>query len=146
MSSYRRLVVSALSIILIVASLIVPATVGAEPMDHAKDSMFVPVDQQEPLSITAGGLTLTVLPGALPKGGLVKMQVWTAQDGSFRLNLIPETDFAAPEKVMLAFASEISAFYYHDGATDIELVLTDIDGDGVAAEVWLEHFSRYSGW
>ncbi|MHB0859272.1 MAG: hypothetical protein ACYC5M_17110 [Anaerolineae bacterium] len=146
MTKHRRLIVSALSLVLIVSTLLLPAVVSAGPAAHAKDSVFVPADQQQPLSIEAGGFTLTVYPGALPEGGLVKMHVWTAEDGSFRLNLIPDQGFAAPETVMLDFGSEIDAFFYHDGPDRIELVPADLNSDGIAAEVWLEHFSRYSGW
>jgi len=105
--------------------------------------MFVPRNSTQDHTLTVGRVSVTVPAGALPQGGPVVLHVATDSEGRFRADFLPNYSFARP--VLMKFGAA-PFIYYHTGHDCIRIDTADIDGDGEGGEVWMGHFSRYSGW
>lgn len=139
----RRRLVTALSIALLVGVLAMPMAASAAKSSCTMGFMMVPARATQDYTLTVGDVSVTVPARALPKGGLVMIHLTTDADGRFRADFLPERKFAGP--VLIKFGSA-EVVYYHYRNTLQPIATSDIDSDGEVGEVWMDHFSRYSGW
>ncbi|OGO05340.1 MAG: hypothetical protein A2Y60_04110 [Chloroflexi bacterium RBG_13_54_9] len=139
----KRTFVSILLVLLVVSALVLPMTASAGRFTREQGFMRVPRGATEAYTLTVGEVSVTIPPGALPKGGPVILIVTTGPRGQFLANFGPSYRFQAP--VMMEFG-DAEVVYYHYGNAQIPLYTGDLDGDGDSGEIESEHFSRYSGW
>ena len=142
MRTNRRLV-TIVSAILLIAGLVLPMSASAGRYSHRIGFMFVPRNTTQDYTLTVGEVSVTIPAGALPHGGPVLVHVVTDSAGRFRADFLPDYTFAKP--VLMEFG-DAPFVYYHAGTDLIRIETSDVDGDGDVGEVWMGHFSRYSGW
>jgi len=139
----RRRLVMALSMALLVGILAMPMAASAGKSTRTMGFMMIPAGATQDYTLTVGDVSVTVPAGALPKGGPVMIHLTADPDGQFRADFLPDRKFSSP--VLIKFGSA-EVVYYHYRNTLQSIVTSDIDGDGEVGEVWMDHFSRYSGW
>lgn len=142
MRTNRRLV-TILSAALLIAVLALPMAASAARYTRSIGFMWVPRNTSQDYTLTVGQVSVMIPAGALPQGGPVLLHVIADSEGRFRADFLPNYTFARP--VLMKFGTA-PIIYYHDGHTLVPIQTSDIDGDGEIGEVWMGHFSRYSGW
>jgi len=139
----RRRLVAVLSVALLLGVLVMPLAASATKTSRAMGFMMVPARATQDYTLTVGDVSVTIPPGALPKGGPVMIHLTADRNGGFCVDFLPDRKFTRP--VLIKFGSA-EVVYYHYRNMLVPIRTSDIDGDGELGEVWMEHFSRYSGW
>ena len=136
MTRNRRLLLSMMAIMLIVATLALPMTALAGRATRQQGFMFVPPFTQKSHTLTVGRISVTVPPRAMPWGGFVFLRVVETPSGYFVADFLPDRDFAVPVIMDYDTAPWVD---YHSKRGPVRI--WTVNGK---IESW--HFSRYSGW
>jgi len=138
----RRLVLSLLAVAVLVGMLVLPMTASAGRFTRENGVMWVPADLQEPMTLSVDGVSVTVPPGAMPRGGIVVLHVMREPaTGWFQVDFLPDRQFPVP--VIMDFGEVFELNYM--GPDGPEPIIPRMPYR-VRARFLSPHFSRYSGW
>lgn len=132
----RKWLLAAFFIVLMIATLAMPLSALAAPGTvREKGMIHVPAGITEPVTLQVMDISVTIPPGAMPKGGPVVLMVTKSANGFTQADFLPERQFEQP--VMIRFGTAPLVYYWSRGRT------VSIETDG--GEFISDHFSRYSG-
>ncbi len=148
MNTLRRLLFTILVVTLLVGALAMPASVAAAPPPHVQGtSVTLPYDPSTTgnFEISVEGVTLMIPAGAIAadaKGGDITLWVTVTDDGAIEVEIdsvLRRKDFV-PGLVTLKFPEGVeNAYEGFNNQNENKKV-------GEGATIYLDHFSRYSGW
>ncbi|MCD6519827.1 MAG: hypothetical protein J7M05_07895 [Anaerolineae bacterium] len=143
MYRHRKLLLTILLIAVLVGILAFPLSASAGRFKVERGFMFVPPNATTSYHLQVGKISVTIPPGALPRGGPVILTVISRRGGQFLADFRPDYQFAKP--VLMDFGTAPVVYYWEHGQR-VPIQTSDLDGDGEVGEILSDHFSRYSGW
>lgn len=124
---------------LLFAALAPAAYAGGGGEQFFDEALFQP---QTGAELEGGGIRVVVPPQALDNTRLLRLMV-SVRDGQTAVRLSPELRFK--ELVLVDFGTA-PVVYYWDHGQWVTIETIDVDQDGEAGEILVDHFSRYAWW